>query len=117
MQPSLQSAPRILPAAIPLAAATLLYFVPTSPFYPPCPFHEATGLLCPGCGATRALAALLHGHLTEGLHQNALFVLLLPAILIYALIATRRQSWPVIPTPILFTLLALTLTFTITRNL
>lgn len=29
----------------------------------PCLFHLATGYYCPGCGGTRAIAALLHGQL------------------------------------------------------
>lgn len=28
----------------------------------PCPFHALTGLYCPGCGGTRAVWYLLHGH-------------------------------------------------------
>ena len=47
-------------------------------WYPPCMFHELTGLHCPGCGATRAAYALLHGHLTQALHQNALVILAAP---------------------------------------
>lgn len=29
----------------------------------PCIFHEITGLYCPGCGGTRAVKALLKGHI------------------------------------------------------
>lgn len=29
----------------------------------PCLFHAMTGLYCPGCGGTRAVWYLLHGHL------------------------------------------------------
>ncbi len=29
----------------------------------PCLLHFATGLYCPGCGGTRAVKALFHGHL------------------------------------------------------
>ena len=28
----------------------------------PCLFHHVTGLYCPGCGGTRAVLLLLHGH-------------------------------------------------------
>lgn len=48
-------------------------------FYPRCPFFQITGLLCPGCGATRALAALLRGDIREAWRQNALVILLLPS--------------------------------------
>ncbi len=50
----------------------------TTWWYPPCVFHELTGLHCPGCGATRAAFAMLHGHVTEALHQNALLVIAAP---------------------------------------
>ena len=43
-----------------------------------CPFHRTTGLLCPGCGATRAWWLVAHGDLPGALRHN---VLLLPAVL------------------------------------
>lgn len=43
-------------------------------FYPRCWLHETTGLLCPGCGTTRALHALLHGDLVAAVRLNALAV-------------------------------------------
>jgi len=43
--------------------------------YLPCPFHRLTGLWCPGCGMTRALHALLDGHVARALGFNVfLFV-------------------------------------------
>ena len=50
-------------------------------FYPRCPFYTATHLLCPGCGATRALDSLLHGDWAGALHSNAMFTLLVPVFL------------------------------------
>jgi hypothetical protein len=47
-------------------------------FYPVCFFHQTTGLLCPGCGALRALHQLLHGHLTAAFRFNPVLVLCLP---------------------------------------
>lgn len=44
-------------------------------FYPVCVFHQLTGLNCPGCGATRALYALLHGNFRVALQDNAFFIL------------------------------------------
>lgn len=32
---------------------------------PPCWFHLITGYYCPGCGGTRALRALFHGHFLQ----------------------------------------------------
>jgi hypothetical protein len=105
-----------------LATAILYRFPPdTYAFYPRCPIHELTGLLCPGCGATRALAALLHGRLSEALHQNGLFVLLLPFAALYLTAAwrgTRKgESWPSLPRPMLGVLLLATLAFAVWRNL
>ena len=33
----------------------------------PCFFYRMTGIPCPGCGLTRSVLALLHGHLRESL--------------------------------------------------
>lgn len=44
----------------------LMYQIMPLPFkmiMPPCIFHSVTGLYCPGCGGTRAVSALLHGHI------------------------------------------------------
>ena len=63
-----------------------------APLLPACPLHRFTGFLCPGCGSTRALYLLLHGHPLGALRENGLAVLLLP-VLIYdlaAMISARR---------------------------
>ncbi len=49
---------------------------------PPCPSYWLTGLYCPGCGATRALHALLHGDIEKALSMNPVFVLALPIVLL-----------------------------------
>jgi hypothetical protein len=72
-------------------------------FYPVCPFHTFLHVECPGCGATRALAALLRGHLVEALRLNAFFVVALPFGLAGAVECYRRAvrvgefRWPVVP--------------------
>ena len=65
------------------SAWLLLRFFPPAQysFYPQCPIYAFTHLLCPGCGATRAVAALLRGHLTEAFHNNALVVVLVPILI------------------------------------
>ncbi|MBC7893057.1 MAG: DUF2752 domain-containing protein [Sphingobacteriaceae bacterium] len=51
-------------------------------FFPVCVFRKVTGLHCPGCGAQRALHALLHGRFGEAFHNNALLMLALPYALL-----------------------------------
>ena len=56
-------------------AGMVFFFNPAAySFYPVCLFHRLTGLNCPGCGGTRALYALLHGHFAAALRDNALLV-------------------------------------------
>jgi Protein of unknown function (DUF2752) len=114
----------VLLASTLLACAALLLYPPaSSSLYPACPIREFLGIDCPGCGSTRALAALLRGHILEALRLNALFVLLLPAALTGAIETYRRAirpgsfRWPSPPTPTLFVALAATAIFTIARNL
>ncbi|HXT11235.1 MAG TPA: DUF2752 domain-containing protein [Candidatus Angelobacter sp.] len=71
----------LIPAAVLCAVAAVIFFLfdPTKvAIFPPCLFHQLTGLDCPGCGAQRALHQLLHGHLIAALRLNAMFVVSLP---------------------------------------
>lgn len=107
------------------AAALMLWFVPpaTSNFYPRCPFFEATGLLCPGCGGTRALAALLHGGVREALKDNALLVLMAPFFPAYFGVGFYRQwrceksVWPTVGRGQIAAVLVAAVAFSILRNL
>jgi hypothetical protein len=69
--------------------------------YPQCLLYNTTGIYCAGCGATRAIHALLHGRVLEAVHDNALFVAALPLLFymvgFYALAAWRANAWPQIP--------------------
>jgi len=63
--------------------AWILYTFPpgAGSFYPPCVFHRMTGLLCPGCGTTRALHQLLHGHVAAAFQLNPfLFAVMLGGV-------------------------------------
>jgi hypothetical protein len=64
-------------------------FDPAQMHLPICSFRAATGLDCPGCGATRATHALLHGQLVDAWRLNALWVLLSP-FAVYAAISEVR---------------------------
>jgi hypothetical protein len=47
----------------------------------PCPFHWATGLLCPVCGGTRMAYDLMHGDVVAAFHDNAVLLTLgVPAV-------------------------------------
>jgi hypothetical protein len=113
----------LLAAALLLGAALLLYPPTRFSFYPACPIHQYLGLLCPGCGATRSLAALLRGRVMEAIHLNALFVLLLPIALFGAIESYRRAlrpekfRWPQPPAAALYATLAAAAIFTVARNL
>jgi hypothetical protein len=119
----------VLGACACAAASLFVYAVDPSrsDVYPQCLLYNATGLYCAGCGATRALHALLHGRVLLALHDNVLFVAALP-LLLYVLAsqawtAWRANAWPkayidprrlVFGTAGIFTLL---MAFAIARNL
>ncbi|MFV8839271.1 DUF2752 domain-containing protein [Salinimicrobium soli] len=65
-----------------LAAVYWTFDPAGSGFFPPCPFHSLTGLLCPGCGSQRAVHHLLHLELMPAWNQNPLLVVSIPYILI-----------------------------------
>jgi hypothetical protein len=106
-----------------LGVVVLFLFDPARfPIYPACYFHKMTGMLCPGCGATRAMHQLLHGHVGAAMHFNVLFVLLLPAAcwvgLSHALAGIQGRAAPAAVQPKwLWLALGLMLAFGILRNL
>jgi hypothetical protein len=115
------AAPLVLIAAV---AAVLLRFPPAqNHFYPVCPVYFVLHLQCPGCGGMRALAALLHGHLREALHRNALITLMLPlaagygGVLYWRFLQRKALGWPQAPPAAIYAGLAIAAVFTIERNL
>jgi hypothetical protein len=107
-------------------AAVLLYRFPPAVygFYPVCPVQEYLHLECPGCGSTRALAALVHGNFAEAMRQNALFVaVVLPAVVWWGLLAyvravrSDRFRWPQLPQPAMVAGVVAIAMFTVLRNL
>jgi hypothetical protein len=53
-------------------AFSVLYHAPESNYVTICPFKNATGLPCPGCGLTHSFCALAKGHLTSAFGYNVL---------------------------------------------
>src|SRR5437868_6629473 len=73
----------LVAVALPVGATLIYNFAPSDyTFYPRCLLYALTGLFCPGCGATRCTAALLHGDIDQAFAYNPLFVIALP-LLIY----------------------------------
>jgi len=112
------------PALVALAITILMCFPPAqNSFYPQCPIYEFLHLQCPGCGATRAVAALLHGHFAEALHFNPLATLLLPFIVAYSILWYRHflqrkaHSIPQPPPAVIYAGLTLAIAFAVIRNL
>ena len=116
----------LLPIGIGLAALALALlaqqvFDPFRTDVPLCLVHRLTGLDCPGCGATRAVHALLDGDLPLALRNNVLIVVALPiAGAGLVLWAVRRVQGRVLgppPPAVLVTLAVLALVFAVLRNL
>ena len=104
-------------------AAYLFVFEPgKTGFFPICLFRFFTGFTCPGCGTTRALHAILHGHFLTAFMLNPLFLLAIPFILFaflrYTLIVMRGGVPPPnsLPAPYIYALFFVVLSFWIFRN-
>jgi hypothetical protein len=104
-------------------AAYLFAFEPgKSGFFLPCPFRLLTGFNCPGCGVTRALHQLLHGHFETAFMLNPLFLLAIPFILFaflrYSVIVMRGGVPPpnALPAPYIYAIFFIILGFWIFRN-
>jgi hypothetical protein len=104
--------------------ACLYWFPPTRySFYPRCPFFALTNLECPGCGMTRALAAMLHGQFALSWYYNPLALLLVPVLGAYFAVGywrvIRHGRWylPQLPTPVAIAMLASIAGFGVTRIL
>ena len=112
-------------AAAALAGTAFLYRFPSQDysFYPRCPFYALTHYYCPGCGATRAVAELLHGHVAAALYFNAAVTLLMPVLLWYFgrmyWTAVREDSikWPQVPEWSWRAALAFVLLFAVARDI
>lgn len=104
-------------------AAYLFFFEPgKSGFFPGCPFRLLTGFTCPGCGTTRALHQILHGHFDTAFTLNPLLLLAIPfflfALIRYSVIVMRggvpRPN--ALPAPYIYAIFFIILSFWIFRN-
>jgi hypothetical protein len=104
-------------------AAYLFFFEPgKTGFFPACPFRSLTGFTCPGCGTTRALHQILHGHFATAFTLNPLLLLAIPFILFafirYSVIVMRggvpRPN--ALPASLIYAIFFVILSFWIFRN-
>lgn len=106
-----------------VSAVYLFMFEPgRTGFFPLCPFRLLTGLQCPGCGTTRALHEIVHGHFWAAFMLNPLLLIASPfllwAFLRYTLIA-MQGSVPrknALPAPYIYAIFFVVLGFWIFRN-
>ncbi len=95
----------------------------TSRFFPPCLFHQCTGLYCPGCGSTRMIHSLLHGDIRAAFGYNPLLLLCLPLVVICGLDwvklhLTKKPMFAFLKSPLLVWSLAVAvIVFAILRNI
>ena len=105
-----------------VAAIVYFYFDPSSSrLFPRCLFLETTGLKCPGCGSQRVVHALLHGHVGEAWHYNAMVVVAIPLIAFYLLVSLGQNRWPrfyrvMFSRTVLFSLVGLIVLWWVLRN-
>ena|SRR5215213_3375448 len=104
-------------------AIYLFVFEPgKSGFFPICLFRFFTGLICPGCGSTRALHQILHGHFLAAFKLNPLLLVSIPfllfAFLRYTVIVLRGGVPPpnALPGRYIYGLFVVIVSFWIFRN-
>jgi hypothetical protein len=91
-------------------------------FFLLCPFRMLTGFQCPGCGSTRALHQLMHGHIINAFTLNPLFLISLPFLLFVLVRHTSfvmRGKTPrgnVLPASVIYAIFFIVLSFWILRN-
>ena len=83
----------------------------------PCVFHMLTGFYCPGCGATRAIRALMKFNIYEAFRYNSLIVILFPLGLVYFIYKYVINGRKNIPNWIWIFFLIITVIFGIFRNI
>jgi hypothetical protein len=109
-----------------LLAAGAVYLFVFEPgrtgFFPPCIFRLLTGFTCPGCGTTRALHEIAHGHFQAAFMLNPLLLIASPFLLLafmrYSVIVMRggvpRKN--ALPAPYIYAVFFVVVGFWIFRN-
>ena len=81
----------------------------------PCFYFSVFHVYCPGCGAQRAVASLMHGDVATAIHNNALLFTLPLWLLAFAI--ARKSSNPRTEKLVIAGAFLVMLGFTLARNL
>lgn len=70
---------KFLVVAVFLGMLSLYFFWDPShvAIFPKCPFHELTGIYCPGCGSQRAVHDIINGEVIDGFRHNYLIIMVI----------------------------------------
>ena len=109
-------------AALAVAGAVQLVFDPFRTHIPLCLLNHLTGLECPGCGAIRAVHALLAGDPLLALRNNVLITLAVPLVgtglVVWAVRRARGEITDLMPSrTVLLVLVGIAVLFAVLRNL
>jgi hypothetical protein len=121
-RPPRRVAPFAVLGAVVLGGAAVVVAHRAGIALPACPFHELTGLDCPGCGGTRAVLALGRGDVAAAADHHVLLVLALIPLLLVGWAAWVRAAWQgrhvrlVLPPRAVPALVAVLVAFTVLRN-
>lgn len=89
----------------------------------PCLFHEITGLLCPGCGITRMILAILHLDFKSAFQYNQVIFVLSPVIIYFVIrlyvswLKSKPYKLSLLENIIVYIMLIVLLIFGIVRNI
>ena len=109
-------------SGIALAVLVQQVFDPFRTHVPLCLFNHLTGLECPGCGAIRAVHALLAGDPLLALRNNVLITLAVPLVgtglVVWAVRRARGEITDLMPSrTVLLVLVGIAVLFAVLRNL
>lgn len=89
----------------------------------PCLFHKITGLLCPGCGITRMILAILHLDFKSAFQYNSVIFVFSPVIIYFIIrlyiswLKSESYKLSLLENIVVYIMLIVLLIFGIIRNL
>lgn len=89
----------------------------------PCLFHKITGLLCPGCGITRMILAILHLDFKSAFQYNTVIFVFSPVIIYFIIrlyiswLKSESYKLSLLENIVVYIMLIVLLIFGIIRNL